>query len=45
MYNKPLKRALKGKQENLPDFLKEKIKSAGPLKRRFCGGSSKPYKK
>ena len=41
----PLKRELKGDQDKLPEVLKDAIKKAGPLKRRFCGGSSKPYKK
>jgi len=46
MYKKPpLKRKLVGNQKNLPAAIKEEIFKAGPLKRRFCGGKSKLYKK
>lgn len=40
---KPLKRALVGKQNNLPENIKSAIKAA-PTK-RYCGGKSKPFKR
>lgn len=43
---KPLKRALKGDQDKLPQEIQDAIKAAPPLKRmKYCGGKSKPFKR
>lgn len=41
----PLKRELKGNQDELPQHLQDAIENAPTKRLKYCGGTSKPYGK